>query len=202
MKKRAAIFASGSGTNLENIAKKVKAGELSCDIVTVVCDNPGALALKRAEKFGLESFLIERKNFKSKTEFENKITEHLKQKKVDVVLLAGYMRILSPEFVRSWPGKVLNVHPSLLPQYPGAHAIKDAYEAKEKETGVTIHFVTEEVDAGPIILQRRVPIEANDTLETLEARVHAAEYELYPEAIGLYCDGKLTIENTKVKISR
>jgi phosphoribosylglycinamide formyltransferase-1 len=190
MKKRAAIFVSGAGTNMEHIAKKAKAGQLSCDIVTVVCDNPGALALKRAEKLGLETFVIERKKFASKPEFEARITEHLKQKKIDVVLLAGYMRILSPEFVRIWQGKVLNVHPSLLPKHPGGHAIKDAFEAKDKETGVTIHFVTEEVDAGPVILQRRVPIEANDTLEMLEARIHALEYEIYPEAIELVLSGK------------
>jgi phosphoribosylglycinamide formyltransferase 1 len=200
--KQAAIFVSGSGTNMEQIAKQVKVGELSCDIVTVVCDNPPALALKRAEKLGLETFVIERKKFASKTEFEAKITEHLKQKKIDLIILAGYMRILSPEFVRAWQGKILNVHPSLLPKYPGAHAIKEAFEAKEKETGVTIHFVTAEVDAGPIILQRRVPIKVGDTLEALEARVHAAEYEIYPEAIELYCAGKLTMENNKVKISK
>ena len=202
MKKRAAIFVSGSGTNMENIAKKAGAGKLSCDIATVVCDNPGALALKRAEKLGLEAFVIERKKFASKPEFEARITEHLKQKKIDVVLLAGFMRILGPEFVRNWQGRIINVHPSLLPKYPGAQAIRDAFEAQEKETGVTVHFVNEEVDRGPIILQRRVPIEAKDTLETLEARVHAAEYEIYPEAIELFCTGKLTIENAKVKISK
>ena len=198
--KRAAIFVSGSGTNMENIAKKAQSGELNCEIAAVVCDNPEAFALERAEKLGLETFLIERKNFKTKFEFETRITEYLKRNGIDFILLAGFMRILSPEFVRVWKGKILNIHPSLLPKYPGAHAIKDAFEAEEKETGVTIHFVNEEVDAGPIILQRRVPIEANDTLETLEARVHATEYELYPEAIRLFCAGKLSVEKDKVKI--
>ena len=200
MKKRAAVFVSGSGTNLENIVKKIKHHELSCDIVSVVCDNPKAFALIRAMKFGIESFVIERSNFQSKAEFEATITEHLQHKKVDLILLAGYMRILSPEFVKLWQGKILNVHPSLLPKFPGAHSIKDAFEAKEKETGATIHFVTEEVDGGPIILQKRVPIHPDDTLETLEGRVHEAEYEIYPEAIKLFCDAKLTIENAKVKI--
>ena|SRR3989338_4053186 len=198
--KRAAIFVSGSGTNMENIAKKAKGGELSCDIVTVVCDNPAAFALKRAEKLGLETFVIERKKFGFKAEFESHIIEHLRKNRIDFILLAGYMRILGGEFVKTWKGRILNIHPSLLPKYPGAQAIKDAFDAKEKETGVTIHFVNEEVDAGPIILQRRVPIEASDTLETLEARVHAAEYELYPEAIRLFCAGKLSIEKDKVKI--
>ena len=110
------------------------------------------------------------------------------------------MRILTPEFVRRWRWRILNIHPSLLPKYPGAHAIKDAFEAKEKETGVTIHFVDEDVDSGPIILQKRVPIRSNDSLESLEARVHAVEYELYPEAIQLFLSGKLKIEGSVVKI--
>lgn len=197
--KRTAIFVSGSGTNMENIAKKVKAGELSCDIVTVVCDNPEAFALKRAEKLGLQTFVIERKKFASKSEFEAEITGHLKQKRIDLIVLAGYMRILSPEFVRAWRGKILNVHPSLLPKYPGAHAIKDAFEAKEKETGVTIHFVTEDVDAGPVILQRSLSIKPDDTLESLEAKVHEIEYQIYPEAIKLVLSGKVSFKEGKVK---
>lgn len=200
MKKRIAIFVSGSGTNMENIAKCIQAGELDCQSALVVCDQPNALALERARRFGLECFVIERKNFKSKAEFDMKITEKLRQKKIDFILLAGYMRILSPEFVRTWPWKIINIHPSLLPKYPGAHAIKDAFEAKEKETGVTIHFVDEGVDSGPIILQRRVPIKPTDSLETLEARVHETEYELYPEAIKLLLAGKLVVEDRRVKI--
>jgi phosphoribosylglycinamide formyltransferase-1 len=200
MKKRVAIFVSGSGTNMENIAKKVQSGELDCEIVTIVCDHPEAKAIERANRLGLSVFLIERKNFKTKAEFESQISEHLRKNRIDLILLAGFMRILGPEFVRVWKGKILNIHPSLLPKYPGAHAIRDAFEAKEKETGVTIHFVTEEVDAGPIILQGKVPVKADDTIETLEARVHALEYELYPEAVRLFLDGKLSIEKSKVKI--
>ena len=190
MKKRFAIFVSGSGTNMENIAKKARSGELDCEIVTIVCDNPEALALKRAASLGLETFLVKRENFKTKVEFDAHITEHLRRRKIDAILLAGYMRILSPEFVRAWQGRILNVHPSSLPKYPGAHAIRDAFEAREKETGVTIHFVDEGVDTGPVVLQRRISIEPTDTLETLETRVHGVEYELYPEAIKLVLEGK------------
>ena len=195
-KKQVAIFVSGSGTNMENIAKRVKAGEINCEIALIVCDNPNAFALERALRLGLESFVIERKNFKSGIEFDAKMVEKLKEKRVDFILLAGFMRILGPEFVRTWQGRILNIHPSLLPKYPGAHAIKDAFEAKEREAGVTVHFVDEGVDSGPIILQRRVPIESNDTLETFEARVHETEYELYPEAVKLFLSGKLKVDGT------
>ncbi|MBI4373034.1 MAG: phosphoribosylglycinamide formyltransferase [Candidatus Omnitrophica bacterium] len=199
-KKRLAVFVSGSGTNLENLARQVRSGELNGEISLVVCDNPEAFALKRAAQFQLEIFLIQRRDFKSKAEFDAAIDQKLKEKKIDLVALAGFMRILGPEFVQKWKGRIINIHPSLLPQYPGASAIRDAFEAKEKETGVTIHFVDEGVDSGPIILQRKVPIEPADTLATLEARVHAAEYELYPEAIRLFLSGKLMLENNTVKI--
>ncbi len=187
---------------MENIALRVKEGKLPCDIALVLCDNPGALALKRAEKLGLETCTLERTNFASKSDFESKINEKLQEKKVEAIFLAGYMRILSVDFVRRWAWRIINVHPSLLPKYPGAHAIKEAFEAKEKETGVTIHFVDEGVDSGPVILQRKVPVMANDTLETLEARVHETEYQLYPEAIKLWLDGKVTVENKKVRIQQ
>ncbi|OGW85296.1 MAG: phosphoribosylglycinamide formyltransferase [Omnitrophica bacterium RIFCSPHIGHO2_02_FULL_46_11] len=196
--KRIAIFVSGSGTNMENIARHVKSGVLTCDIALIVSDNPNASALKRAANLGLETFVIERKDFKSKVDFDVKIMEKLKEKKIEAVILAGYMRILSPEFVRTWQWCVLNIHPSLLPKYPGAHAIRDVWEAKEKETGVTVHFVTEDVDCGPIILQRKVAIKPDDTLETLEARVHAAEYELYPKALELFLAGKLKVTGKTV----
>lgn len=192
-KKRVAIFVSGSGTNMENLARKMQAGELNSEIALVVCDNPNAFALKRAKRFGLEMFVVRRNKFKTKVEFENKIDEALRKKKVELIFLAGYMRILGPQFVQAWRWKILNIHPSLLPKYPGTHSIQEALEAKEKQTGVTIHFVEEGVDSGPIILQGTVPIEPGDTLETLEARVHATEYALYPEAIRLLLAGHVNI---------
>ena len=199
-KKRVAIFVSGSGTNMENVARRAQSGEINCEIALVVCDNPNAFALERTRRLGLENFVIERKNFKSKAEFDAKITEKLTEKKVDFILLAGFMRILGPEFVRAWRWRILNIHPSLLPKYAGAQAIKDAFEAKEQETGVTIHFVDEGVDSGPIILQKRVPIQFIDTFETLEARVHETEYQLYPEAIRLFLAGKLVVDGKRVRI--
>src|SRR3989338_7520060 len=190
VKKRVAIFASGSGTNLENIARLVQAGKLDCEIALVVCDNPHAYALKRAGNFGLKAAVIERKSFASKAEFDAEISKQLKENGIELILLAGFMRILGPEFVRMWKGRILNIHPSLLHKYPGVRSIRDAYRAKEKETGVTIHFVDEGVDSGPVILQRSIPIRKDDSLEALEERVHAVEYELYPEAIRLFLAGK------------
>lgn len=190
-KKRVAIFVSGSGTNMENLAVLAKSGKLSCDIVLVLCDNPSALALSRAQKLGLETYVVERKNFASKAELDSHIHQKLMEKKVDAIFLAGYMRILTCDFVQKWPWRIINVHPSLLPKYPGAHSIQDAFEAKEKETGVTIHFVDEGVDSGPVIAQEKVPILPNDTLETLTQRVHETEYKLYPKALEMWLTGKI-----------
>ena len=131
-KKRLALFVSGSGTNMENLARRVQSSELDCEIALIVCDNPNAFALKRASQFQLEAFVVERKNFKSKTEFDAVIDKKLAEKKINAIALAGFMRILGPEFVRKWKGRILNVHPSLLPKYPGARSIQDAFEAKER----------------------------------------------------------------------
>ena len=188
--RKLAIFVSGNGTNMENILKEIKAGRIPAEAALVVSDNPGAYALKRAEKTNVECVVTERKNFPSKEAFEAEIRRHLERKKIDYIILAGFMRILSPGFVRAFPKRILNVHPALLPKFPGAHAIRDAWEAKEKVTGVTIHYVDEGVDTGPAILQREVRIDPKDTLESLEKKVHAVEYELYPEAINLVLEGK------------
>ena len=153
-------------------------------------DNAEAYALKRAEKFDVESVVVDRKRFNSKESFEAEIRRHLERKKIDYILLAGFMRILSPAFVKAYRGRILNIHPALLPNFPGAHAIREAWEAKVKETGVTVHFVNEGVDTGPAILQRKVPMDPKDTVETLEKKIHSVEYELYPEAINLVLSGK------------
>lgn len=199
-KKRVAILVSGAGTNMANIIRQIREGRLDCEIALMICDRSEAYALKRAAELGLETKVLERGNFKSKSEFDAAISQCLEKKRVDLILLAGFMRILGPEFVRQWRWKILNIHPSLLPKFPGAHAIRDAFEAKEKETGVTIHFVDEGIDSGPIILQKKISILPTDTLETLEARVHQMEYELYPQAIRLFLEGKLRIMGRRVEV--
>ena len=181
--KQLAIFVSGSGTNMENILSHVRDGKIKAEAALVVSDNPEAYALKRAEKYNVECVIVERKRFDSKESFETEIRRHLERKKINLILLAGFMRILSPDFVRAYQKRILNIHPALLPQFPGAHAIRNAWAAKVKKTGVTVHFVDEGVDSGPIILQREVEIKSGETLESLEKRIHAVEYELYPKAI-------------------
>ncbi len=181
--KKLAIFVSGSGTNMENLILKIRELKLPYDPVVVICDKPGAKAIERAAKLGVKTELVERRLFTSKEEFEKAIIERLETYGVELIALAGFMRILSAEFVHRYQGRLINIHPSYLPSFTGGHAIRDAFEAKVQETGVTVHHVVAEVDAGPVIVQRKVPILAADTLETLEARIHAAEYQLYPEAL-------------------
>jgi phosphoribosylglycinamide formyltransferase-1 len=195
--KRLAIFVSGNGTNMENLIRKIHAGVLPVLASLVVCDNPDAPAIEKARRLGAEVAIVDRKQFASKAEFESEICRHLEKKKIDLIALAGFMRILSKEFVERFRGQIINIHPALLPNFPGAHAIRDAFEAKVKETGVTTHFVTTEVDRGPIILQRKVPIEPKDTLETLETKIHAVEYELYPETIRLVVEGKIKMIDSR-----
>ena len=189
--KRIALFVSGSGTNMENILEHIRAGKIKAEAALVISDNPEAYALRRAEKFNVECAVVDRKRFSTKDAFEAEIRRHLERKKIDFVVLAGFMRILSPGFVEAHRKRIINIHPAMLPAFPGGHAIRDAWEAKVKTTGVTVHFVDEGVDTGPIILQREVPVAQGETLESLEQKIHAVEYELYPEAINRVLSSQL-----------
>lgn len=181
---RLAIFVSGNGTNMENLVKEIQAGKIpGLSAGLVVCDNPEARAIERARRLGVELALIERKKFASREAFENEIILWLERKRIDWIALAGFMRILSSAFVGRYKGKIVNIHPALLPAFPGARAIRDAFEAGVAGTGVTVHFVDEGVDTGPIILQRKISIAPGEALETLEAKIHQIEYQLYPEAL-------------------
>jgi len=191
--KRLAIFVSGNGTNMENLLRRIQTDRIPIEASLVICDNTQAPAIEKAKRHGVEVAVIERKPFPSKPDFEAEICRHLEIKQIDLIALAGFMRILSKEFVARYAGKIINIHPALLPAFPGAHAIRDAFDAKVKETGVSTHFVTAEVDAGPVILQRKVSIDPADTLETLEAKIHAVEYELYPETLHLVVEEKVKI---------
>lgn len=181
--KKLAIFVSGSGTNLENLIIEAFNGRIPAQIGFVFTDNPQAGAIAKAKNYGVRVEVADRKAFKTKSEFEAEIIRLLEASPVEYIVLAGFMRILSPEFVRKYKGKIINIHPSLLPAFPGAHGIRDAFEAKVAETGVTVHFVDEGVDSGQIILQKKVAVAAGETLENLEAKIHAVEYEIYPEAL-------------------
>ncbi len=189
--KRFAIFVSGNGTNMQCLIQKIQSGFVpGSEVAVVISDNPQARAIEKAKEHKVEVVLVDRKQFQTKKDFEEAMIRAVDQRKIDFLLLAGFMRILSKEFVEHFLGRIINIHPSLLPAFPGAHAIRDAFEAKVKETGVTTHFVTAEVDAGPIIQHRKIAIDPQETLESLEAKVHAVEYELYPETLRLVIEGK------------
>ncbi len=192
--KQIAFLVSGNGTNAENLIKEIKAGRVpDAEARLVISDNPLAAALEKAAKLGVEAVVIDRKKYPSKPGFEAAIRHELEDREIDLIALAGFMRVLSGDFVRHFAGKIINIHPSLLPAFPGAHGIREAFEAKVQETGVTVHFVDEGVDTGPLIVQKKIPVDARETLETLEAKIHAVEYQLYPEALRLVISGNVRL---------
>lgn len=196
-----AVFVSGNGSNLQALIDAEKQGHLgSGRLALVVSDKPGAYALKRAEKQGIRTFVLERTGFKSREEYDRAVDAELEKDKIELVVLAGFLRILSDFFVDKYAGRLLNVHPALLPSFKGLHGVKDAFEHGVKITGVTVHFVSRELDSGPVIFQKSVKVQEKDTLESLEKKIHRVEHKLYPEAVRLFTEGKIVIEGRKVRI--
>lgn len=200
--KKIAVFCSGSGTNLEALLTAEKKGRLGAVVALVVCDNPGAFAIVRANRRGKPVALIEPARFASRAAFDRAVVAVLKKSRIDFVVLAGFMRILTPAFLSAWRGRILNIHPSLLPAFRGAHAIRDAFAYGAGVTGVTVHFVTEELDAGPVILQEPVAVRLKDTPDSLEAKIHRIEHRLYPEAVRLFAAGRLKVKGRRVVITK
>jgi phosphoribosylglycinamide formyltransferase-1 len=196
-----AVFASGRGSNFQAISDAVRDGKLKVNLSLLVCDNPQADVLKKAEVSGVRSLVIRREDFTAKEDFEAKIIQVLKKEKIDLIVLAGFMRILSPAFISEFRNRIINIHPALLPAFKGADGIKDAFDYGVKVTGVTVHFVDEQTDHGPIILQAVVEIKAEDTLESLEERIHKTEHQLYPQSIQLFAENKLRVVGRKVIVS-
>ncbi len=196
-----AVFASGRGTNFGAIIKAVKSGKVKVNLSLLVCDQSKAGAIARAKRAGIKIALVKREDFTNKKDFEAKIIQHLEENSIELVVLAGFMRLLTPEFVGRYAGRILNIHPALLPSFKGTESIKDAFDYGVKVTGVTVHFVDEKMDHGPVILQKAIPIEEDDTLESLEKKIHKIEHRLYPETIRLFAEGKLKLEGRKVIIS-
>jgi len=195
-----AVFISGKGTNLQAIIDSVKAGEIKAHLALVLSSNEKALGLKRAEAAGIKTVVFNPKNYTNRQSVDRDIVIELKNNKIDFIVLAGYMRLLTPYFIKHYPNKILNVHPSLLPSFKGVEGIKDAVTYGAKVTGVTIHFVNEKLDNGPIILQDSVRINEDDTLESLEEKIHRVEHRLYPKAIALFAEGRLKIKGRRVQI--
>jgi len=195
-----AVFCSGNGSNFQAIADSVKNGGIKANIALMVCDNPSAYALERAKKEGINSLVIERKSFKTKDEYEAEIIKNLEKENIELICLAGYMRIVSPSLVQRYSNKILNIHPALLPSFKGTQGIKDALDYGVKLSGVTVHFVNDKMDQGPIILQEALEIKDDDTEKSLAERIHQIEHKLYPQAVRLFVEGRLGIEGRKVKI--
>ena len=195
-----AVLVSGNGSNLEAIIKAVKARKIKANLAVVISDKADAFALVRARKAKIPTVVINPKDFPDRESFDRALVDHLRRASVDFVVLAGFMRILSAHVIKAYPNKIINIHPALLPAFKGAHAVKDAFEFGVKTTGVTVHFVDEQVDNGAIILQEAVIIQPKDTLEKLEQKIHRAEHKIYPQAIHLFATGKLKIEGRSVKV--
>lgn len=194
------ILASGRGSNLQSIMDAIDKGRMQAAVGVVITDKPEAKALERARAAGIPAVCVDRKKCASKEAFEQALVAQLRAHDVTLVILAGFMRILSPYFVREFKDHIMNIHPSLLPAFGGAHAHRDVLAYGVKVSGCTIHFVDEGMDSGPIILQDTVPVLADDTEETLAARVLEKEHSLYPRAIELYVKGSLAVQGRHVVI--
>lgn len=193
-----AVLASGSGTNLQSIIDHIESGNLDAEIEVVLSDKLEAFALERARKHHIDAISIGRKSFGSKEDYEEKILTILKSYHVDLVVLAGYMRIVGETILTAFAGQVMNIHPALLPAFPGLNAQEQAFQYGVKVAGCTVHFVDKGMDTGPIILQAAVPVLQEDTTDTLKQRILEQEHRIYPEAIQLFSEGRLKIEGRKV----
>ncbi len=195
-----AVLASGRGSNLEAILEAQKSNHLNAQVAAVISDNPKARALKVAQEFGINNYALDFALFKNKEEYNRSLIKLLKETKIQLVVLAGYMRLLSPSVVGAFPNKIINIHPSLLPAFPGLNAQKQALDYGVKYTGCTVHFVDKEMDTGPIIGQKVVPVLAGDTLEELTCRILKEEHALYPQVINWIAANKVSIINRKVSV--
>jgi phosphoribosylglycinamide formyltransferase-1 len=194
------VLASGSGTNLQAILEACEKKEIDAEVCIVISDVPAAKALERAKKFGVAASVHERKNFPSKDAYEQAVIADLKKHNAELVCLAGYMRIVGKDFLKAFPERIINIHPALLPSFPGLEAQKQAWEYGVKISGCTVHFVDEQTDHGPIIIQEAVPVLENDTVESLRERILKEEHKIYPKAIQMIAEGRLSINGRKVKI--
>jgi phosphoribosylglycinamide formyltransferase-1 len=195
------VLISGSGTNLQAILDAISVGELDAEVALVISSRPDAYGLTRAAAANVPTVALSAAVYKEAWAADELIAEQLQAAAVDYVVLAGYMRRVRPELLKAFPGRVINLHPALLPSFPGAHAIADAFAFGVRVTGVTVHFVDELYDNGPIIAQEAVSIRPDDTLESLEARIHAVEHELLPRTLQLISAGQVHLDEGRVSIS-
>lgn len=192
------VLISGRGSNLQSIIDKKEKGELDITIDAVISNVPDVLGLRRAKKAGIDTHVINHGEFASREAYDRSLQGCIDQYHPQLVVLAGFMRVLSPSFVAHYQGRLINIHPALLPKFPGLNTHRRVIEAGEKEHGVSVHFVTAEVDSGPVIAQTKVEIKADDTADTLAARVLEQEHILYPRVLRWFCENRITLKKNKV----
>jgi len=197
-----AVLCSGQGSNLQALLDAARRGSLRARVALVLSDRSDAAALLRARRAGVDAHYVNPREFPTRADYERTLIRLCEGHGVRLICLAGFMRLLSPVFVRRYRHRILNVHPALLPAFPGAHAIREALAWGAKVTGVTVHFVDEEMDHGPIILQEAVPVRPGDTEARLLSRVHRVEHRLYPNAISLVLEGTVRFAGRRVIVGR
>lgn len=196
-KAKLVVLISGSGSNLQSFIDQSLSGELPADIAAVICNRPGAFGLERAAKAGIPTELIDHTQYEGREPFDQELIRCIDQYKPDLVILAGFMRILTPGFVQHYSNRLLNIHPSLLPKYPGLNTHQRAIDAGDSEAGATVHFVTEVLDCGANVVQASVPILKDDSAEALAKRILGQEHKIYPLAAKWFVEGRLTIKDNK-----
>jgi len=194
------VLISGGGTNLQAIMDAIEARQLDARIACVFSNRADAYGLVRAKEHGLTTQVLDHKNFSSREAYDQTVVEYLQGRGVELVVLAGYMRLLSPTFIKAYSNRIMNIHPSLLPAFPGLHVQKKALDHGVRFAGCTVHFVNEECDDGPIIIQAVVPVFAEDSEESLAARILRQEHRIYPRAIQLYAEGRLRVSGRRVLV--
>ncbi len=199
-KLRLAVLASGSGTNLQSIIEHCRQGTLDAEIVLVISNNQGSGALTKAEQAGIKNICIDHRDFDERHDFDRTVVETLLAADTELVVLAGFMRIISEVFLAAFPYRIINIHPSLLPAFPGLHVQRKALEYGDRFSGCTVHFVDGGVDTGPIIVQAAVPIFADDSEEKLAARILEQEHKIYPQAIQWIAEGRVKVAGRQVQI--
>ena len=197
MNRRLGVLISGRGTNLQAIIDAIRDGQLDGEIAVVISNRADAAGLVRARAASIDTLLIDHRDFSSRDGFDRELVRQLRARDVGLVCLAGFMRLVGPPMLEAFPNAILNIHPSLLPAFPGVDAQRQAIEHGVKVTGATVHFVTSELDGGPIVLQRAVPVLDDDTPETLAARILVEEHRLYPDALKLVVDGRWRVEGRR-----
>lgn len=195
-----AVFASGSGSNFQALAEAIRGGEIRASIDLVVCDKPSAYVLERAKTFEIDTFAFQPKDYASREAYEEQIVAKLREKGIDLVVMAGYMRLVTNVLVEPFYGRMINIHPALLPAFPGIDGIGQALAYGAKVTGATVHFVDGGTDTGPIIAQQAVHIADDDTKETLSARIRQAEHALLPAVVKWIAEGRVTLDGRKVTV--